>query len=357
MNFSTAAAYRLEMFHRRILFVVVVLSAASLGTLPATGESVERIASWSTPGLEEVRRRWEPWLQQQPLEPEQRMAIEAIWSESPPDGREAPLFDRVTRTLAIADPEAQTWIDACREARIPQMLEHSVTLATDTSRPAMVRNHLHLLFAKTFVWMQLYEEAASHLQQLDVADVADPSSLLFYRGVVEYRLRQKEAGLSTLSRLLENEAILPRRFVNVARLMQADLQGLEEDSLDEVARLMDSIRVRLHHGRAGKRVRDEESEVVKKLDKMIEELEKQRQQMQSQGLANGQQSTNPAPDSSLAAGRGQGDVDRKDQGKDTDWGNLPPADREAALQQVGEDYPSHYREVIEEYFRSLAKEE
>jgi hypothetical protein len=29
-------------------------------------------------------------------------------------------------------------------------------------------------------------------------------------------------------------------------------------------------------------------------------------------------------------------------------------DREQALQEVGREFPSHYREVIEEYFRQLA---
>ncbi len=40
----------------------------------------------------------------------------------------------------------------------------------------------------------------------------------------------------------------------------------------------------------------------------------------------------------------------------TDWGNLPPKEREEALQQLGKDLPSHYRDVIEEYFRKLARD-
>jgi hypothetical protein len=36
---------------------------------------------------------------------------------------------------------------------------------------------------------------------------------------------------------------------------------------------------------------------------------------------------------------------------------MPDKDRERALQEVGREFPSHYREVIEEYFRRLAAEE
>jgi hypothetical protein len=36
---------------------------------------------------------------------------------------------------------------------------------------------------------------------------------------------------------------------------------------------------------------------------------------------------------------------------------VPERDREKALQEIGREFPSHYREVIEEYFRRLAAEE
>ena len=54
------------------------------------------------------------------------------------------------------------------------------------------------------------------------------------------------------------------------------------DSLDEIARMMDDIRRRLALARAGKVVRDEEDEVIAKLEKMIDEMEKQRQMMKQQ---------------------------------------------------------------------------
>ena len=56
-------------------------------------------------------------------------------------------------------------------------------------------------------------------------------------------------------------------------------------------------------------------------------------------------------------GKGPGNVTKKDIGSESGWGDLPPKEREEAMQQIGRDFPSHYRDVIEQYFRPLAAEE
>ena len=64
--------------------------------------------------------------------------------------------------------------------------------------------------------------------------------------------------------------------------MQADIKPLKEDSLDEIARLMNDVERRLALGRTGKTVREKEQSIVDKLDKMIDKLEQQQQQQQQQ---------------------------------------------------------------------------
>ena len=61
-------------------------------------------------------------------------------------------------------------------------------------------------------------------------------------------------------------------------------------------------------------------------------------------------------DSRIAELKAPGKVDDRNIGNRAGWGNLPEKDRERALQDIGRDFPSHYREVIEEYFRQLATE-
>ena len=139
--------------------------------------------------------------------------------------------------------------------------------------------------------------------------------------------------------------------------MKADIAPLKKDSLDEVARLMSDIQRRLKLGRAGTRVRKEEDDVIAKLDKMIEELELQQQQQQQSGQGQGSLNpSSPAQDSNPLGGSGPGNVDRRNHGEADDWGALPPKERQKALQQISKELPAHYREVIEEYFRKLARD-
>jgi hypothetical protein len=125
-----------------------------------------------------------------------------------------------------------------------------------------------------------------------------------------------------------------------------------------VARLMDNIERRLGLGRAGTRVRQEEDDVIAKLDKMIEDIEQQMQQAQSASASSsgGAQSAQPMQDSVPGGGTGPGEVERRHVGSRAAWGNLPPKQRQEALQQMGKGLPSHYRDVIEEYFRKLARD-
>jgi hypothetical protein len=90
---------------------------------------------------------------------------------------------------------------------------------------------------------------------------------------------------------------------------------------------------------------------------MIKKMEKQQQDQQACGDGDAIRSNSPAPDSRILGGKGPGEVAKKDVGSGSGWGNLPPKEREEAMQQIGRDLPAHYRDVIEQYFRRLAAEE
>ena len=156
----------------------------------------------------------------------------------------------------------------------------------------------------------------SVLAELDPTASVDPAAVLFYRGASFHSLLKKKEALADLRRLLENQDDCPVRYVRTAQLMIADIKPLKVDSLDEISRLMSDVTRRLDLGRSGDEVQDREQEVIDKLTKLIEDLEKQQQQQQQQasgqgGGGGGQGS--PMDDSRIngTPGRGQGDVDRK----------------------------------------------
>jgi hypothetical protein len=49
-------------------------------------------------------------------------------------------------------------------------------------------------------------------------------------------------------------------------------------------------------------------------------------------------------------------VARQGIGGGNGWGDLPPAEQQRVLQSIGKDFPAHYRDVVETYFRKIAAE-
>ena len=233
------------------------------------------------------------------------------------------------------------------------------SILANGSIPAWLRADLQLICCRYMVHHGLYDEALQRLLPLAQEPTSDPATWLFCTGVCQHHLMQRTACLETLEKLLERETELPSRYAITARLMQADIKPYKEDSLDEIARLMNDVERRLTLGRAGKTVQDKEQAIVDKLDKMIDKLEQQQQQQQQQQKNAGKapkpnQGGQPKEDSQLADQKGPGEVDQKDIGNGSGWGNLPPAQRQEALQNITKDLPSHFREVIEAYFKRLA---
>ncbi|TWU02979.1 hypothetical protein [Stieleria varia] len=229
------------------------------------------------------------------------------------------------------------------------------------SLPKQMRMSVRTWLGRLLVRQRLFDEALPVIAEVDVVESLDPASALFYRGACYHALLMKKDALTDLRRLLENEADSPVRFTRTAKLMIADIKPLKEDSLDEISRLMSDVTRRLDLGRSNEQVEDQEQKIIDKLTKLIEKLEEQQQQQQQQqqsqsGQGSGKQEpgqAQPMQDSQIAGGSGNGNVDKKKFDEEA-WGNLPPAERKEALQQISRDLPTHYRDAIEAYFRKLA---
>lgn len=323
----------------------------------ASAQDLSKRATWQTPTPDEVRTEILGWVEkQQDIDELTRVKIDALWPEAMPAMTGNDLLEQVTATFALVDSQADELVQFCRGQRT-RFVPPEFAVLQDESTPELMRNNLSLLLGRWLAQQQLYDETAQVLDGIEPKDVVDPASLLFFQSVAYHRTLDKERGLPVISTLLENEDAIPRRYASVAKLMEADLKPLKEDSLDEIARLMDAIRIELEHARAGKRVRDRQQEVIAKLEKLIDDLEKQRQQQQNSASNSNAPPSKPADDSQAMGGKGTGKVPPRKLESEADWGNLPPKQREEALQQISKEFPSHFREVIEEYFRKLARDE
>lgn len=335
-----------------------VLVGGSLGAgspLRADDELAQR-GTWSAPSVADVQGLLQSWLTGRAADDATKAKVAALWSGESPGLTGPDLLDRLVASIGLIEPAAGELL-AFTQANDPTKAIPANPLLKDEGTPGLVRNNLRLFLARWTLQHDLHDETVELLEGIDVQTVADPASLLFYRSVAYHKLLNKEQCLVSLAKLMENEREIPRRYVTLAKLMDADLRPLKADSLDEIARLMEDIRRRLNLGRAGTTVRKEEDDVIAKLDKMIEELEEQQKKQQpGPGGGAGSNPSAPRADSTPGGVQGPGNVDPKSIGSKSGWGDLPPKERQEVLQQISKDLPAHFRETIEEYFRKIARE-
>jgi hypothetical protein len=334
-------------------FAACWLAAAASATAQSPAPPAKSAPSWQPPQSKQIKAEALVWLDARKADAAVRSKAEAIWSSLPATASEDDLLVRLARTFALVDANAAKLLALCSQPR-GQLVVPSQPWLRDPKLPPLFANNLRLLYGRWLVEASLYDEALEQLSDLAPRDVVAPASLLFHQSIVYHALLNKESGLKSIDVLLQGADASPRRYVALAQMMQDDLKGLEEDSLDHIARRMGDIHRRLELGRAGPKVRNVQKGVIESLDKIIEKLEKQQQQCNNSG--GGSQSRTPMQDSQIAGGKGPGNVEKKNIGSESGWGDMPPKEREEAMQQIGRDFPSHYRDAIEQYFRRLAAE-
>jgi hypothetical protein len=368
-------------FHRstsslaRILLFAICLfsfcaSAPAAPSLPPPDPMIHKAPTWHPPQVSEVKAQLVAWLQQNVPEAALRAKGMAIVGGISDKATGSELLDRLAETFAAVDPKVAQLVEICSHPRSRMVLPTFAWMidpktAPPTRHPALYEHipgagcpaaNMRLYYGRWLIRGQWFEEALEQLGGLKTAEVVAPAELLFYQGVTYHRMLNKAEGLKVINQLLDGAEASPRRYIAVAYLMQADLNSLEEETLDHIARRMEDVQRRLDLGRAGPKVRKVENGVIESLDKMIKKIEDE-QNKQNQNQSNSLQSSRPAEESRLSAGKAPGDVAKKDIGHKSGWGDMPPKEREEALQQMGRDFPPHYRDAIEEYFRKLATEE
>lgn len=375
--------------------VVMVAIVHGDGSVHGAPEAVGRMATdWTIPDEETVSRWIAEWIGRVGMDRASAARVNASWQASrrPPadvpdasiDPVEASLrsrehgslLDRVIAAIAESDERVRMLLPSLSTAIKPAKPDRGEAPVGPTGDLSwvegedvdpFVRDAVRLQAARLLVEEGLYEEALRVLDgtddhpaaRADLSRSVDPARQLFLQAACLHWLLQADRATDALERLLERSDEIPVRYERMARLMLEDLSSLENDSLDHIARRMRDVTRRLSFGRAGARTREVQDGVIESLDKLIAKLEQQQQDQNAQGGgagggAGGGSGSRPMQDSMPAGGTGPGEVTKRDLGEPADWGNLPPREREAALQQIGREFPPHYREAIEQYFKRLA---
>lgn len=273
-----------------------------------------------------------------------RDEVERAWSSEPST------LAAVARSLALCHDPARSAIESPTPSRHQAWSEPP--LVRDPAIDPFLRTNAAVYLAQKLVQAEYLDEALAMLANASTNESVDPAAHQFLLALCHYHLGHRSEALDAIAEFqrVDNP---PERYMATVQLMLLSLQQSKPDSLDGIAAEMRDVRRRLDLGRTDKQVQGVEDMVLKKLDDMIEELEKQRKEQEQQ--SDQLQPNAPAPDSRPLGGEGEGKADAKKFTDHRGWGNLPAKEREKALQEIGRDLPGHYRDAVEQYFRKLAE--
>ncbi len=217
-----------------------------------------------------------------------------------------------------------------------------------------------LAVAEQFYLRERYLGCRTWLDAIQSQDVFSPALRTYLIAtsnylLVEYEEASKAIDSTDFSDDKVRVALGESRQQTLAQL--ARILGADQKEVAQISRRMFDIERRLAIGQSELPTIQQQQRVIDDLDKLIEKLEQQQQQQQQAGASGGSPSGTPAEDSVPAEQKGPGDVDRKRFASGDPWGQLSPAERDRLSQSIDRDFPAHYRNLIESYYRRLAEGE
>lgn len=191
-----------------------------------------------------------------------------------------------------------------------------------------------------------------------------PVDFYYLQAIIEYNLNHRDKANAAIDRVLD-EFEVPLRYERLARLMREDMKTWKDDQLDDIARKMRAVESRLQNAKGGPETQRQQKEIIDRLDKMIADAQKDKDKasQQAQGKGDGKEpgdsqdgQSKPADDSDIKTDSGKGEVlNKRLKGAAETWGKLPEKDRAKAIAELTREFPPRYRELIEQYFKNVAK--
>lgn len=209
------------------------------------------------------------------------------------------------------------------------------------------------------------EEAHSPVEQYTLSH----DRFLFMRGVCQVNALDYEGAVASLEEFVSRYPDAPERLRVGAVQILTELSRRSPGRIGDVRDLLGYARRRIGHGETGQPVIERQREAVALLDSLIEEAEEQEKNQGGGGEGSGgggggggapegTQEPGGGANQSNAPGGAQRDANlRKKIAKPGDaWGRMPPRERDQILQALQKQYPSQYRELLEQYYRQLSKD-
>ena len=306
---------------------------------------------WTTPNTGVIQAELVPFL-----------ANGEVLAERTPSGTAR--FEEVIRILRRSSVPIQRYLDQCDALAWKELpFAQPITLPKTPLDIHVGEGQTNYLFgtlrhylAQRLVQARLFDEAKKVLEELTPENSIDPAGVLIHKAVVFHHFAERDEGLAALKEFqaVTEEETVPRRSAELAKLLQFEWERqARADETEKISRQMNDVRRRLGQGRTDDDTQGAEEDVMKDLEKLIERIEEQAQRQRRQQRS--VQQPDKPEDAFRAELKAPGNVDRRDFSPGDNWGNLPPKDREDALLKIEREFPPHYRDIIEQYFREMAR--
>lgn len=283
-------------------------------------------------------------------------------------GDELARRDTITDALRLLHPPFAQALEALSGDE-PAGAEAALSELAKSKEPYLAA-HARFYLARAHTFAERYEQAEPLL-----AEVTGPAAdrtlytgdALFLLGVCQNELLKHDEARKTLSQFIEQHPEAPERMrVGAMQIMQ-EMDIFAAGSLLEVHDRMDFARRRLALADPGKTTQNQQEKVITLLDKLIKEAEEKEKQGGGGGGGGGNgngppsgnnQPSSPATESTAPVGETRiGALHRVNRGDAADtWGNMPKKQRDAVLAALKARFPDRYKELVEQYFKSLQDE-
>ncbi len=287
------------------------------------------------------------WMKAHRASPTLLKKFESEWSVGP-DSR---ITDRVLRKLVPPYRKAMNEVDRGSPAGVLDLTK----LLLKTKDP-YIKAHSRYFLARALLDEDDPEGAVLVLADFVTKDSG--YSLLdgegaFYIGYSLALIPDAGQAIVNLKAFLQLYPDSPERYrANAAQLL-AELEAQWDSPLHAIADDMKYCERKLKKEQTGKRVETKQLDIVNKLTKLIEQLEKEEQQQGSGPPKGNQQSKGPANQSSLSDGAGRVGQLHGSRGVKSKWGSMKDRDRKKIMNEVQTKLPERYRAVLERYYRKV----
>ncbi len=295
-----------------------------------------------------------------------RAAIKRIFDEAKGDPNQLP--DALTSAVAVLHARLREALAALND----EQTQKAIALLKELRQapdPYLVA-HSAYFEGRALIIDERYEDALPLLSKV-AGEWLDRTlyggEALFLVGVCQTQLLRREAALRVFRDFVKLYPDAPERMRIGADHVVRTIQALEDGSLDDVQTRMADSRRRLHIEQSGKSTQDRQERIIAMLDKLIKEAEDRQQQGGGGGGGGGgqggqggppsgnQRPSGPASQSSASAGEGRiGALGRLARGRaDEVWGSARARERAEILNVLKAKFPERYRELLEQYYKSL----